>query len=114
MSRPTCRSTHAQATSRSCRLPDATDVHAPRMASPTVRQRLSGTRLACRSLALAAILFAPLIGSTRIHLSTVFDRSIPYAENLDAQIFFVARLPRVLAAALVGSSMALAGVIFQA
>ncbi|MGC4083646.1 MAG: iron ABC transporter permease [Vicinamibacterales bacterium] len=36
------------------------------------------------------------------------------AENIDAQIFFVARLPRVLAAALVGSSLALAGVVFQA
>ena len=33
----------------------------------------------------------------------VFDRSIPFADNIDAQIFFVARLPRVLAAALVGS-----------
>jgi iron complex transport system permease protein len=65
-------------------------------------------------LACAACLFAPLVGSTRIHLGTVFDRSIPYAENIDAQIFFVARLPRVLAAALVGSAMALSGVVFQA
>jgi iron complex transport system permease protein len=59
-------------------------------------------------------LLAPLVGSTRIHLGTVFDRSIPYADNIDAQIFFVARLPRVLAAALVGSALALAGVVFQA
>ena len=44
----------------------------------------------------------------------MFDRSIPYADNLDAQIFFVARLPRVLAAALVGSALALSGVVFQA
>ena len=66
------------------------------------------------TLAFLACLFAPLVGSTSIHLSTVFDRSIPYADNIDAQIFFVARLPRVLAAALVGSSLALAGVVFQA
>lgn len=66
------------------------------------------------SLALAACLVAPLIGSTPIRLTAVFDRSIPFADNVDAQIFFVARLPRVLAAALVGSGLALAGVVFQA
>lgn len=66
------------------------------------------------TLAALACLFAPLVGSTRIHLGTVFDRSIPYADNIDAQIFFVARLPRVLAAALVGASLALSGVVFQA
>jgi iron complex transport system permease protein len=66
------------------------------------------------SLALAACLLAPLVGSTPIRLTVVFDRSIPFADNVDAQIFFVARLPRVLAAALVGSGLALAGVVFQA
>jgi iron complex transport system permease protein len=62
----------------------------------------------------AAVLFAPLVGSTRIHLAAALDRSIPYADNIDAQIFFVARLPRVLAAGLVGSALALSGVVFQA
>ena len=33
---------------------------------------------------------------------------------MDAQVFFIARLPRVLAAALVGSALAAAGVVFQA
>jgi iron complex transport system permease protein len=66
------------------------------------------------TLAAAAILLAPLVGGTPIRLRAVFDGSRPYADNLDAQIFFVARLPRVLAAALVGSSLALAGVVFQA
>jgi iron complex transport system permease protein len=65
-------------------------------------------------LALAACLLAPLVGSTPIRLAAVFDRSIPFADNVDAQIFFVARLPRVLAAALVGSGLALSGVVFQA
>ena len=46
------------------------------------------------TLAVAACLFAPLVGSTQIHLGRAFDRSIPYADNVDAQIFFVARLPR--------------------
>jgi iron complex transport system permease protein len=65
-------------------------------------------------MALLACLLGPLVGSTSISLVRVFDRSIAYADNLDAQIFFVARLPRVLAAALVGSALAMAGVVFQA
>src|SRR2546423_9880540 len=79
-----------------------------------VRQRLIWTIMGFGFLTVAACLWAPLAGSTRIHLSTAFDRSIPYSENIDAQIFFVARLPRVLAAALVGSALALSGVVFQA
>ena len=60
------------------------------------------------------MLLAPLVGSTPISLTRVFDRSIPFADNVDAQIFFIARLPRVLAAAIVGAALALAGVVFQA
>jgi iron complex transport system permease protein len=66
------------------------------------------------SIAVAACVLAPLVGSTPISLARAFSRSVPYADNIDAQIFFVARLPRVLAAALVGSALALAGVVFQA
>jgi iron complex transport system permease protein len=66
------------------------------------------------ALALAACLLAPLAGSTPVSLARVFDRSIPIAENVDRQIFFVARLPRVLAAALVGAALAAAGAVFQA
>jgi iron complex transport system permease protein len=66
------------------------------------------------ALAIAAIVLAPLVGSTSISLARVFDRSIPFGDNVDAQIFFIARLPRVLAAALVGSGLAMAGVVFQA
>ena len=65
------------------------------------------------ALAAAAILLAPLAGSTAINLRRVFDRSIPYDTNVDAQIFYVARLPRVLAGAVVGSLLASAGVVFQ-
>jgi iron complex transport system permease protein len=49
-----------------------------------------------------------------ISLRRVFDTSIPFADNLDAQIFFVARLPRVLAGAMVGAALAASGVVFQA
>ena len=63
--------------------------------------------------AIGAIAAAPLIGSTPISLRRAFNMSIPFAENADAQIFFIARLPRTLAAALVGSTLAAAGVVFQ-
>lgn len=79
-----------------------------------MRTRLAWTLAGFGTLAVLACVFAPLVGTTTIRLTTVFDRSIPYADNIDAQIFFVARLPRVIAAALVGSSLALAGVVFQA
>ncbi|HEU4938521.1 MAG TPA: iron ABC transporter permease [Vicinamibacterales bacterium] len=64
-------------------------------------------------LAVAAILTSPLVGSTHISLRRAFDRAIPFADNVDAQIFFIARLPRTLAGALVGSLLASAGVVFQ-
>ena len=59
-------------------------------------------------------MLAPLVGSTTISLARAFDRSIPFADNVDAQIFFVARLPRVLAGACVGATLAAAGVVLQA
>lgn len=57
---------------------------------------------------------APLVGTTSISFTRAFDRSIPFADNVDAQIFFVARLPRVVAGAVVGAALAAAGVVFQA
>lgn len=64
--------------------------------------------------AVLVCLSAPLTGSTPIDLRRVFDSSIPFADNIDAQIFFVARLPRVLAGAIVGSALAASGVVLQA
>jgi len=82
------------------------------MTTPLAR-RLAATIFGFGAVAAGAILLAPLIGSTHISLRRVFDRSIPFATNVDAQIFFIARLPRTLAGALVGSLLASAGVIFQ-
>jgi iron complex transport system permease protein len=56
---------------------------------------------------------APFVGSTGLHLARVFTRTVPFADNVDAQIFFLARLPRALAAALVGCTLSAAGVVFQ-
>ncbi len=66
------------------------------------------------AVALAAGLAAPLVGSTAIDLRRVFDWSVPFAENVDAQIFFIARLPRTVAALLVGGTLAASGVVLQA
>jgi iron complex transport system permease protein len=93
---------------------DAIAAAAGAAARRPIRRRLLLVIAGFGTLAAAACLLAPLAGSTPIELGRVFDRSIPYASNIDAQIFFVARLPRVLAAALVGSALALAGVVFQA
>ena len=79
-----------------------------------VRRRLALTLAGFGALTFLVCLLAPVVGSSSIHLSRVFDRSIPFADNVDAQVFFVARLPRVLAAAIVGAGLALSGVVFQA
>ncbi len=79
----------------------------------TLRQRLVRTLLGFGALAVASIITAPLVGPTSISLRRVFDWSIPYADNTDAQIFFVARLPRTLSGAMVGALFAAAGVVFQ-
>lgn len=76
-------------------------------------RRLATTFATFGSLALAAIVLAPLVGSTPISLPRAFDFNTPFADNVDAQIFFIARLPRTLAGALVGAMLASAGVVFQ-
>jgi len=79
-----------------------------------LRTRFAGTMLAFGALAVLVCAVAPLVGTTSISLGRAFDRSIPFQDNVDAQIFFVARLPRVVAGALVGAALAVAGVVFQA
>jgi iron complex transport system permease protein len=80
----------------------------------TLQRRFAQTVAGFGALAIGAVLFAPLIGATHLSLRRVFDFSIPFAQNADAQIFFIARLPRTLAAAIVGGLLAAAGVVFQA
>jgi len=88
-----------------------------RMALPRrahVRLRFTATLAGLAALTVTICLLAPLVGSTHISLLRAFDRSVPFAENVDAQIFFVARLPRVLAGAIVGAMLAASGVVLQA
>ena len=82
--------------------------------SRPIRSRLALTIGGFGALALASFVLAPLVGSSSISLRRALDSSIPFASNVDAQILFIARLPRVLAGALVGAALASAGVVFQA
>ena len=88
---------------------------APRLADArAVRRRLAIVVPAFGLVTALVLVIAPTLGSTSISLRRAFDPSIPWVDNIDAQIFFVARLPRVLAGALVGSTLAAAGVVMQA
>ena len=80
----------------------------------TLRRRLIAVVGAYGLLTLVVVLWAPTVGSTPISLRRVFDRSVPWTDNVDAQIFYVARLPRVLAGSLIGATLAAAGVVLQA
>lgn len=57
---------------------------------------------------------APMIGSTRINWANLLSFDIPFADNVDAQIVFLARLPRVILASLTGATLAVTGLVFQA
>jgi iron complex transport system permease protein len=80
----------------------------------TIRRRIAVTWMLGGACAAAVCIAAPLVGSTSINLRRAFSTTIPFSDNFDAQIFFIARLPRVLAGAMVGSALAASGVVFQA
>jgi iron complex transport system permease protein len=79
-----------------------------------VRRRVITTVAGFGAVTVVTCLLAPLVGSTPIDLTRVFNRTLPFADNVDAQVFFISRLPRVVAAALVGMGLSLSGVVFQA
>ena len=80
----------------------------------SIGRKIAATWVGFGALAILTCVAAPLVGPTTVDLRRVFDTSLPFAENTDAQIFFVARLPRVLAGGLVGASLAASGVVLQA
>ncbi len=65
------------------------------------------------SAAILVLASAPLVGSVTLNFGRLFSGSILLQDNVDAQIFLVARVPRVLLAALTGAALAAAGLIFQ-
>jgi iron complex transport system permease protein len=79
----------------------------------TLQRRFIRTVAGFGALTVITLVIAPLVGPTSIDLRRAFDFSITFTDNVDAQIFFVARLPRTLAGACVGALFASAGVVFQ-
>jgi iron complex transport system permease protein len=83
------------------------------MSAVTARQRRGRVLLVGCGVLLAALAIGPLIGATDVDLRAVWAAPLDWADNPAAAIFFMARVPRVLLAALVGASLALAGTTYQ-
>jgi len=90
-------------------------------AAHLTRARLIAVFVASLALLALALLISPLLGvelDARGHRHLVWldlARALAGGRgNADAEIFFLARLPRVLAAAVAGAGLAAAGVAFQA
>ena len=62
----------------------------------------------CATFCLLVLLVTPWVGTTDVRWRSVIAGVSP-----DREIFLVARLPRILFSALVGGSLAMAGVLFQ-
>ncbi len=56
----------------------------------------------------------PLIGPSKISLARAFSDTLSISNNVDANILFQVRLPRILLGALTGAALSVAGAIFQA
>jgi iron complex transport system permease protein len=78
------------------------------------KRRFVSTLLLLAVLLIIGLMVSPFIGTRRISIARVFDFSVPLADNPDANIFFVVRLPRVLLACVAGAALACAGAVFQA
>jgi iron complex transport system permease protein len=63
---------------------------------------------------LITVSLAPLIGQTQINLMKALSGGPNAINNIDANIFFMARLPRIFLAFVAGSALAVAGSVFQA
>ena len=62
---------------------------------------------------LITIAITPLIGSVQIDLGNAFSRDLAFNDNVDANILFLARIPRIILAALTGAALSVAGAILQ-
>ena len=62
---------------------------------------------------LITIAITPLIGSVQIDLEKALSRDLAFNDNVDANILFLARIPRIILAALTGAALSVAGAILQ-
>lgn len=65
-------------------------------------------------LFLATLVSAPLIGPTSIDIGKALSGGLGAANNVDADILFLARIPRILLGAVTGAALSVAGAVFQA
>jgi iron complex transport system permease protein len=86
--------------------------------TPPGLRRAAGLWLAFAVVLAIVLLSAPLLGSTRLDWSVVFQLSnwaLPPAERPpDIHVLLSARIPRILFAAVAGAALALAGCVYQA
>jgi iron complex transport system permease protein len=91
-----------------------------RRAAHLTRARLAAVLLGSLALLVVVVALAPLVGvrvdadGRHLELLDLFHAFAGGRGNADAEIFFLARLPRVLAGAVAGAGLASAGVAFQA
>ena len=64
-------------------------------------------------LFLITITITPLIGSVEINLEKAFSKDLAFNDNVDANILFLARIPRIILAALTGAALSVAGAVLQ-
>ena len=65
-------------------------------------------------LYLVTLIITPLIGASKISLQKALSNDLAFNENIDANILFLARLPRIFLGAITGAALAVAGAVFQA
>jgi iron complex transport system permease protein len=63
---------------------------------------------------LATLLLAPLIGPTSINIGKALSGGVHATDNIDANILFLARIPRILLGAVTGAALSVTGAVFQA
>ena len=77
------------------------------------RKRYTGTLSLFFLFFLATIAISPLIGSTQINLGNALSNELAFSDNVDANILFLARVPRIILAALTGAALSVAGAVLQ-
>ena len=65
-------------------------------------------------LFITTLCITPLIGSSEISLARAFSSTLAISNNVDANILFQVRIPRILLGALTGAALSVAGTILQA
>lgn len=63
---------------------------------------------------LATLIITPLIGPTSIDIGKALSGGFNAVDNVDSDILFLARIPRILLGAVTGAALSVTGAVFQA